>query len=421
MAFFNFGRNEGFPARYQSNETPVILDVTETIFISVFVVIGIAYASVIPGYRKKQSIYMCVKVVLSITIGCLLIVNNFGQEWEVSSVKTRTPYRAGNKHEIDAAIGVKIGLRSVNVTLQGKGEEGTSLAKETINYNERFWWTWDQGKFGFGPDAGLLQRNFRAAQRKGLPIPILWVVEYFIIDGEGIRFGRYYRTAGWYCHILLWIAFAGWILANIFLQSVGRYAAYLIGTTGGLQILTCIVWCIIHNPTPLIIPFENGMIRLYFGRHFWMTLSCGLLCIFIAAILIFMDLRHPNELSTFLGTNPLNQYDECVIQCTDLENIMRNKGKTDRGLEMTAVSDRSNSTSSKSVSVLKRRTSMQNVQKVLFRCPVPVNVQSEEEDEAVYINDLLRPSTSFIENHSKDEVSKPPAVPKKTKGMNVIV
>lgn len=46
-------------------------------------------------------------------------VNNFGQEWETSAVKTRIPYKAGIKHEINATIGVKIGLRSVNITLRG--------------------------------------------------------------------------------------------------------------------------------------------------------------------------------------------------------------------------------------------------------------------------------------------------------------
>jgi hypothetical protein len=25
------------------------------------------------------------------------------------------------------------------------------LPGEKIDYNERFWWTWDQGRFGFGP------------------------------------------------------------------------------------------------------------------------------------------------------------------------------------------------------------------------------------------------------------------------------
>lgn len=34
----------------------------------------------------------------------------------------------------------------------------------------------------------------------------------------------------------------------------------------------------------------------------------------LAIIMIFMDLRYPNTLSTFLGIDPLSQYDECVIR-----------------------------------------------------------------------------------------------------------
>lgn len=30
-------------------------------------------------------------------------------------------------------------------------EGDTKLPGEKIDYNERFWWTWDQGRFGFGP------------------------------------------------------------------------------------------------------------------------------------------------------------------------------------------------------------------------------------------------------------------------------
>ena len=46
-------------------------------------------------------------------------VCNFGQEWEVAEIHTVTQYRAGLREEIDADIGVKIGLRSVNITLKG--------------------------------------------------------------------------------------------------------------------------------------------------------------------------------------------------------------------------------------------------------------------------------------------------------------
>ena len=48
---------------------------------------------------------------------------NFGQEWEVAEIHTVTQYRAGLTEEIDADIGVKIGLRSVNITLKGMSVE----------------------------------------------------------------------------------------------------------------------------------------------------------------------------------------------------------------------------------------------------------------------------------------------------------
>lgn len=67
--------------------------------------------------------------------------------------------------------------------------------------------------------AGHIQQQFRAAQIRGLPLPILWIVDYFVIDGEGFRFGRFYRTAGWYTHIVMWAAFACWLLAIILFRS----------------------------------------------------------------------------------------------------------------------------------------------------------------------------------------------------------
>jgi len=35
-------------------------------------------------------------------------------------------------------------------------EGDTKLPGEKIDYNERFWWTWDQGRLGFGPYGKLV-------------------------------------------------------------------------------------------------------------------------------------------------------------------------------------------------------------------------------------------------------------------------
>ena len=47
-------------------------------------------------------------------------VGVLGQEWEKSEIHSHTPYKAFTGHEIDAAIGMKIGLASVNITLKSK-------------------------------------------------------------------------------------------------------------------------------------------------------------------------------------------------------------------------------------------------------------------------------------------------------------
>lgn len=74
-------------------------------------------------------------------------------------ITTRTPYKAGYSEEINATIGIKIGLRSVNVTLESKVLPNSGLKDEMINYNERFHWSepWDQGRFGFGPFGNLIK------------------------------------------------------------------------------------------------------------------------------------------------------------------------------------------------------------------------------------------------------------------------
>lgn len=81
----------------------------------------------------------------------MCVVGNFGQEWEVGRVVSITQYKAGHKAKINASIAVKIGLRSVNITMKNSTELPSSLQKEIVNYNERFTWMWDQGRIGFGP------------------------------------------------------------------------------------------------------------------------------------------------------------------------------------------------------------------------------------------------------------------------------
>ena len=163
-------------------------------------------------------------MLFALFVGAALLEANFGLEWYAAERCVRTQYKAyvfpaGIRQEIEASVGLHIGLRGINVTLteeslseclgseiEGEDEYEEPFPGETIRYNEEYRWSepWAQGRVGFGRFAGEFNQEFRASQLRGTPYPILFIAEYFTLDGEQIRWGRKFRLAGWYAHILLW-------------------------------------------------------------------------------------------------------------------------------------------------------------------------------------------------------------------------
>ena len=155
-----------------------------------------------------------------------ITVTNNGSCWHVSEAWIRSDYRSFSTEKIEGKLGVYIGLQHVNVTLEstsdglirdprsnylyyyqnsntnhtGISSSGSSSSYSNngnpviIDYNERF--HWDQPE--------QISQELTEALYKGLPYPILTVLEYFSLDDEGFSWGRMYRLAGYYSSILLW-------------------------------------------------------------------------------------------------------------------------------------------------------------------------------------------------------------------------
>ncbi len=49
-----------------------------------------------------------------------------------------------------------------------------------------------------------MAQELHQALEKGLPYPILTVIEYLSVDRGGFLWGRQYRLAGYYTCVLLW-------------------------------------------------------------------------------------------------------------------------------------------------------------------------------------------------------------------------
>lgn len=320
-------RENGAPTFYEAVHTPVEADILVSGLIFAFVIIAASFFLVLPGIRGKERLFSFIRITLSLFIGSVILISNFSMTWEVAETVTETKYKAGTGDEIEAEVGVQIGLRGINVTLKGEPEiQQVGGVNETINYNEHFSWEWRQGRFGFGPFAGRFQQEYRAAQFRGLPLPILWIAEYFTFDGEGIRWGRHYRQAGWYSHIVLWLAFPLWLLANILFFVLLRYGAYFLAMTGAAMVTANIIWATLRNVNELAIPFNDEHILTFsYGGSFWVCLITGVLCIILGIVVFIMDLRFPRQIALFFNVDVIQDSEEVQVEKEEPVEVARNE------------------------------------------------------------------------------------------------
>jgi len=308
--WFDAFRSEGGPTLYAySNRTSVTGDFTTITIVLFFLTIFLAFLTVFPGIRKEKFSSFCT-VTLSLLVGLTLMICNFGSEWHVGRAQIISSYRAFSKQKINAVMGVSIGLDHVNVTLQVIPRDNRTL---DINFNERFNWE----------KPSDMRDQYHSALVKGLPYPILTVAEYLAVDNESFSWGRYYRAAGYYTTILIWSAFASWLLMNIMLVNIPRYGAYLMVLNGGLMVLACAVFWLLMPPKPLHIRFEEVWIDFNLGWCFWMTLVVGGLEMAVGLIISILDLMFPHSFSTILEVDFDTPYDRHIIIEDSLETRKR--------------------------------------------------------------------------------------------------
>uniref|UniRef100_A0A0B6ZY84 Dual oxidase maturation factor 1 n=1 Tax=Arion vulgaris TaxID=1028688 RepID=A0A0B6ZY84_9EUPU len=329
MAFDAF-RTNGGPTFYGPVYLPWEADLLFSGLIFCFCILAISFYIIIPGLVGNERIFTFIRITVSLYIGAVILVSNFAQTWETAETQTRTKYKAGTGQEVNVTIGVNIGFRGVNITLKGEKDQ---IKGETINYNENFNWEGLQGRLGFGPFAGNFNQQYRAAQSRGLPLPILWIAEYFTVDGEGIRFGRFYRQAGWYSHIILWLAFPLWILSNILFFVLLRYGAYFLALTGASMITSNIIWATMRNPNDLKIPFTtDNVLTFSYGGAFWVCLITGIICVVLGIVVFVLDKLWPNHIATFFGVDVLQDSENIIVEEEDVTNTVVRKSRTDANL-----------------------------------------------------------------------------------------
>lgn len=306
--WFDAFRENGGPTLYTSdNRTSVSADPAEVLVYIAFVTLLAAFLAIVPGIRKERATTV-VCVVFSLLVGAAILVGVHGSRWHVGQGHTQTYYRSFSAERLSAMLGVHVGLYSVNVTyVVENGGNGSA----DIRFNEEFAW----------PKPTSLRKEYHDALVKGLPFPILTVLDYlsqpsnWVQDTGGFQWGRMYRRAGDWTQLFLWAAFAAWLLADVLLCAVPRYGAYTMQLTGGLMVLSTIVYGTLLPDTPLVIPLEDGhFLRLALGWNFWLVLVFGILAIIFGGSMAVVDILYPSKFPTILEVDYDTPYRYFVAQ-----------------------------------------------------------------------------------------------------------
>lgn len=136
-----------------------------------------------------------------------------------------------------------------------------------INYNERFYWI----------EPNQMRQEHHNALERGLPYPILTVVEYLSQDDAGFNWSRQYRAAGYYTYIMLCLALCACFLMFFLHCTAPKYGIYTMQILGGLLLFTNFTYAYLvpKGERKLVIPFEGQSLAFTFGFNFWLVFFGG--------------------------------------------------------------------------------------------------------------------------------------------------
>ncbi|KAK5972437.1 hypothetical protein GCK32_011247 [Trichostrongylus colubriformis] len=147
-----------------------------------------------------------------------------------------------------------------------------------------------------------MEKELSNALRKGLPFPILKVIEY--LSGDGFAWGRQYRVAGYYTASMLWMSLLIWIFSLVCLAFLPHYFARCVFYTGAFIGLGDIIF-VTNIPRQMYIrfPAQHGDTLLKFRMSicFYATCMAAVLCLVVGGLLWILESKNVYHFDTIFS------------------------------------------------------------------------------------------------------------------------
>ncbi|NXL43931.1 DOXA1 factor, partial [Podilymbus podiceps] len=274
--------NGSFPF-YPGTNAHFPFNTTQAVIVSIFLSMLATFTIILPGIRGMGRLFWFLRVVMGLFVGAVVLTIQFTGDWETGWVTANTSYKSFSHALVNADIGLHIGLAGVNVTLVGNP---VNQVNETINYNEHFAWSFDAD----------YDRSYGEGLEKGLPSPILYVVEKFTTQSPcGVH--RQYRISSHYASLTLWMAFCTWLISILlFCMPILLYGGYMLLLTAALMLFSLLFFFTARNTMKCPIQFGPASLKTDYGGSFWLTLATGLLCLLLGLGIIILNSVQPEKL-----------------------------------------------------------------------------------------------------------------------------
>ncbi|VDK78486.1 unnamed protein product [Litomosoides sigmodontis] len=266
IGWFDAFRENGDPTWFGDNRTPVIVDLQICALASIFITPFLAFLIILPGVRHYR-IASTIAFVLSVTVGAIIL-----------SVP--------------------------------KGEKEQQHTLNDLKYNERFEFL----------DVFSMETELEKSLKKGLPYPILKIIEYLSVDRAGFVWGRQYRLTGHYTVYLLWTAFAFWIIQILMLCLVPHNFAKIVVVVGVLVLLADFVYfTFVPKNLQIRFPSSDGSMSIldfHLSTCFYTTLTAGITSLLYGGVLLILQAKSLYTLKTFI-TCHADKHCCKVMKCED--------------------------------------------------------------------------------------------------------
>ncbi|RCN43905.1 hypothetical protein ANCCAN_10106 [Ancylostoma caninum] len=308
------------PSDYANAVMPDV-NIRAIIISSIFVIPYLAFLIILPGVREKRVVTLVIFTITAL-VGAVLAASLYLPGWTGGSAKIVSQLRSHVNERMRARVGVSVGLTTINITLRYeqmvKEDSLSRIDMSQLYYNE---------KFDISGVSSMAE-ELRSAYQRGLPYPILSILEYFSLNQDAFDWGRHYRTAGHYTSAAVSLALGCWSLAVVFLLLLPHFYNRAMLATGLSALLACLLY-LVMAPCQLEIGFvgtegKRIVMKMSFQWSFYCVFAVGLLAVVVGIFLMLLQHYRVYTLSTFLEA----RLDETVAKSKPRRNdavLRRNK------------------------------------------------------------------------------------------------